>query len=359
MSDISDIALRFRADLLAREERARREMRRAWADVRERLLVEIRDIETSIRRARTRGVEPLNLLARERRLVTLAALVDEQISRFAGTAERLSAAHAEAAATIAAGDARRMIDWATPPGLGADTIRLPADAVEQIVARTASPQFTALFDDVRRTGREVARHIAGELRAGLALGENPRRVARRMREVAGLTGDTSALPLWRAERIARTEAMQAYRDASRATYAANPEVVRGWVWIAALDRRTCGSCIAQHGSEHSADEAMDTHPNCRCVAAPWVRPWREMGFDAAREPDPVEPGGRWLMRQPERTQVAVLGRGKARALRSRRIAVEDLVAERHDPLWGRSTSEASLAAARRNAERRRFLRRAA
>lgn len=359
MSDISRIALRFRAEILARDEDARREMRRAWADVRRRIAREITAIEASVRRARTRGVDPANMLARERRLVVLAALVDEQVARFSDTAQAVTAAHAEAAATIAARDAVRMIDWGTPPGLGVDGIRLPSDAVEQIVARTASPQFRGLFDSVTAAGREMADRMASELRTGLALGENPRRVARRMREVAGLTGDTSALPLWRAERIARTEMMQSYRDASRAVYAANPEVLRGWTWIAALDRRTCGSCIAQHGSEHTADETMDTHPSCRCVAAPLVRPWRELGFDAAREPDPVEPGGRWLLRQSEREQVAVLGRGKARALRSRQIAVEDLVAERHDPLWGRSTSEASLAAARRNAERRRFLRRAA
>lgn len=361
MPDVSTIARRFRESLIAGEDRAYRRMRREWQRVQRAVAAEVAVIERRLVAARAAGVPAermVDLLNRERRLETLAAAVDEQVARFSESARIVAAAHAEAAATIAPVDARAMIGWGAPAEFILDTVRLPVGAVEQLVAQVRSPQFVALFD-MTESGRRLARAMGDELRDGLALGQNPKRIASRMRAVAAATAGHDPLPLSRARTIARTEALRAYRDASVATYAQNTEVVSGWIWVAALDRRTCGSCIAQHGSEHPLDEQMASHPNCRCVPAPLVRPWRELGLAGGREPDPVEAGAHWFARQPERAQVAILGRSKAAAVRSRRIALSDLVQRENRGAWGPSTREASLAQARRNAERRRALQQAA
>lgn len=634
MPDISYIARRRRARLVARDDRVYAELRREWQAVRRAVAAEVDAIAARIRTLRARGLTPAQMRAaldREQRLIRLEALVAERVQAFGEAARSIAAAHAEAAATRAPDDARAMIGWGTPPEITLDTVRLPIEAVQELVSVVRSPQWAELFADrMLADGRSLSAALGDELRDGLALGRNPRRIASAMRRVAAGTDGADPLPLSRARTIARTEAMRAYREASRATYAANDALVSGWVWIAGLDRRTCGSCIAQHGSEHPHDEVMATHPNCfpagvvvsgpapdaatrrwwegdlveihtaggarlpvtpnhplltpdgwvpahlidvgghlirsrngqrmhaaidpdshqvpaliedvcdalrrscamttrsvpaaamdfhgdsfdsdvdvvwadrllwnrteapvsqpareeslsrrdvgllglpggrpgaegiesvllapacsvcgldvapvlfrgsvgshesvglsdppslnarlgqhprdrypgdavsgaellfalagevqtdevvevrrlpfaghvynlqtgenwysangiithncRCVAAPLVRSWRELGFPGPREPEPVASGQRWFAALPEREQVAILGRAKARAVRARAIALADLVERRNSPQWGPSSTEASLVAARRNAERRRALARAA
>lgn len=356
MADISTIARRYRAALIAREDQAVARMRRDWRRVQRTIDREIQAVEARLIQLRAQGIPPEDMRAtldREQRLTQLRALVAAEARRFTPPAMDIAAAHAQAAATIAPNDARAMIAWGTPAEITLDTIRLPVAAVEQISGATRSPQFQALFAGaLDEAGRSIAATVADELVVGLARGENPRRVASRMRAAVRGAG-VDPLPLSRARTIARTEAMRAYRDAAIATYSQNLEVVKGWTWVAALDRRTCGSCIAQHGSEHPLDEEMATHPSCRCVAAPLVRTWRELGFPSVDEPAPVEPGAAWFRRQPESVQLAVLGPSKLAAVRARRIALTDLIERSRSPAWGPSTREGSLAAARANAARRR------
>lgn len=363
MPDVSAIARRFRAELAAGEDRAYRRMRREWRAVQSAIAADIAVIEARIRAARAAGIPNdgiVDLLNRERRLQALADAVAEQVARFTPAARDLAVAHIEAAAAAGPVDARAMMAWGTPPEFTLDTIRLPVGAVEQVVGQVRSPQFVALFDRrMADAGRTLAEALGDELRDGVARGLNPRRIASRMRAVSALSAEHTPLPLSRARMIARTEAMRAYRDASVATYGQNTDVVSGWVWISGLDRRTCGSCIAQHGSEHPLTEQMATHPNCRCVAAPLVKPWRELGVNAGREPDPVPSGARWFASRPPREQEAILGRAKAAAVRSRRVTLTDFVQRDTSPQWGASTREASLAQATRNAERRRALAQAA
>lgn len=169
-----------------------------------------------------------------------------------------------------------------------------------------------------------AEHLEAAILDGLALGYNPRRVAR---DVARATGQSLD---W-ASRWTRTAHMQAYRGAHRESFAANSDVVGSWVWMAHLDGRVCASCVAMHGTEHPIDEQLDDHWNGRCVPLPKVRPV------AGIEPLPLElaDSEAWLRRQSQETQERILGiEGRARWLAGAR-ALRDFSMETDDRVWGR------------------------
>lgn len=346
MPDLYELAARFRAELVLGERRAAGEMVRAYREAYRRLQADLARVQARIAEARRAGQEiSPALLYRERRIQVLETRVVEEIGRFSRSAEQVVRAQAEAAATLGVDQAVRMIDAATPPGIGVDSIRLASDAVEQIVAQTQ--RETALGQLLGRLGSQAAAAVTDELVSGVALGRNPRVIASGMRDALG--GN-----LTRALTISRTEVMRAWRESARETYRRNADVVSGWTWWSALDRRTCASCLAQHGTVHALDEAMATHPRCRCVAIPQPRSWRELGAAGAAEPRPPETGTSWFARQPVSVQRDVLGAAKLAAYRRREIALADLVKRERSPQWGPSTRVAGLRDAREAARRRRL-----
>jgi hypothetical protein len=46
------------------------------------------------------------------------------------------------------------------------------------------------------------------------------------------------------------------------------DLVNAWEWIAEDD--ACDDCPENDGKTFSLDEAMDTHPNCRCSELPII-----------------------------------------------------------------------------------------
>ena len=110
--------------------------------------------------------------------------------------------------------------------------------------------------------------------------------------------------LARAQVIARTETIDAYRAGAKAHHEANSDVLQGWVWLAKLSERTCPSCVVMHGTEHDLNEPgpLD-HQQGRCSRMPLVKPELVPGTPTPK----VESGPEWLARQPEGVQRSVLG----------------------------------------------------
>src|SRR5690606_4098607 len=107
--------------------------------------------------------------------------------------------------------------------------------------------------------------------------------------------------------------------------------------------RTCPVCIAMHGTFHTLDETMDSHPACRCAMIPWTRSWEELGFPGI--PDRrtrVEPGVEWFARQDAATQRRILGPAKYAAYQAGDLELMDLVGVKTHPRWGRTRFERSL-----------------
>jgi hypothetical protein len=86
---------------------------------------------------------------------------------------------------------------------------------------------------------------------------------------------------------------------------------------------------------------------------PKTRSWRELGFGSTPESVQIEPGPALFRRLPADDQRAILGPAKYRAYKAKDITLPDVVATRDSPVWGPSTSEAGLNAAKTNAAIRR------
>jgi SPP1 gp7 family putative phage head morphogenesis protein len=215
-------------------------------------------------------------------------------------------------------------------------------------ARTVelTPTFTRVSDEalaaiVERTTQQVTSRawpladdateaMLRELTRAVPQGLSPRDAASRMvRSVEGRFN--GGLP--RALTIARTEIIDAHRAAAFANQMGNTEVLTGWVWITALDERTCPACVAMHGSVHPLESPGPIgHQNCRCSRMPQTKTWRELGFDVD-EPDPlVISGEEWFLEQPESVQLQIMGAARLQALEDG-VPFDALVQRRSTPGW--------------------------
>jgi hypothetical protein len=220
--------------------------------------------------------------------------------------------------------------------ISANWNRLPAEAVLRLMGFLApgSPLHEAL---IKQLGEAVASGVERALLEGIALGYNPRKVARIIVKELG-QGMTWAL------RTARTAQLWAYREATRAAYVANSDIVGGWIWHAKLDDgRTCISCIVQHGTVHPNTETLNDHHQGRCGMIPVTKTWAELGFPGIPETRvQVPPGREWFDTLSDAEQRRTMGKAKWAAWKAGRINWDDLSAEHDDDVYGTMRVEASL-----------------
>ena len=188
-----------------------------------------------------------------------------------------------------------------PTGLHVSLLRPPTEAVERMVRRSTE-QITARTYALSVEATEVMNRA---LNLGISAGDNPLDVAERIIEQArdGFNGGIA-----RAQVIARTELIDAHRNAAHASHDANRDVLAGWVWWAELGPRTCPSCVMQHGKLHDLDEPgpLDHHQG-RCARVPRTKTWAELGYDVPESRPAIETGLDWFNRQPEGVQRSILG----------------------------------------------------
>jgi Phage Mu protein F like protein len=209
-------------------------------------------------------------------------------------------------------------------------------------------QLDALFAG---WGDDLAAEAQRQMLAAITAGTPPATLGRTLMDTLdGLTRQ-------RAQVIARQESMQAYRNATGARYESS-DVVLGWVWLA-TPGSSCDVCLALHGSEHPADEPMESHVGCRCTQAPIPRSYASILRDAGLSTDElpadvreqpaaaaVETGAAWLARQDADTVRAILGPSRAALVQSGDLRLRDLV--RWQPTTtGRQPVRRPLAALRR------------
>lgn len=227
-----------------------------------------------------------------------------------------------------------------PAGLVIDWNRIDRNAVEALVGMIqADSPLHRLLLSIAEDGAQAAEDA---LVQGMLLGQNPREVAREMRKVLGTT-------LSRALTISRTETLLAHREATRVSYQANSDIVKGWVWQSAADERTCAACWAMHGTEHRLDEILDDHPNGRCGMVPISKSWEEIGkqygIDLSDVPDTnpeIEPGVLLFEKLPVEKQIKILGPAKYAAWKDGQFALSDVVGRARSREWGTHRYEKTL-----------------
>lgn len=178
---------------------------------------------------------------------------------------------------------------------------------------------------------------------GMAVGENPRKVAADMlRRVNGAFEGGRT----RAENIARTEMIDSYRAAAKQAQDANTDVLAGWQWTAALSERTCPSCLSLHGQVFPLEqEGPWDHPSGRCARTPVTKTWRELGFDID-EPARTSPTGvEWFEAQDAATQKSILGPKRYQAWLDGNYPPEQWATLRQNPDWRPSFGVSAVPAA--------------
>lgn len=154
------------------------------------------------------------------------------------------------------------------------------------IVRRSTQRITA---STRPLSADAMNALRRELIRGVAAGSNPNDVARQI--LTRCEGRFNG-GLQRATTIARTEVLDAHRDATLASRLANTDVLAGWRWHAQLSTRTCPACWAQDGILHPVDEPGPIDHQCgRCDALPETKSWADLGL-AGDEPRSIKPDAR-------------------------------------------------------------------
>lgn len=259
-------------------------------------------------------------LARYRALI---AQVQTELRRYAAFAGTEMGTAAGAAIGQAGRDARALVAAANP-GIAGRFDVLPNDAIRSLLG-FLDPDGP-LFDRLEKLAPFTASKVADTILEKVALGLNPR-------QWAGAIADQLGGSLTDALRMARTVQLYSYRESSRANYAANADVVRGWYWMAELDPDTCLSCVAQHGSLHDVDEVLNDHHNGRCAMLPAV-----VGADSPL----TQSGQEWFDGLPVGQQADMMGAERHDAYRAGQFEFSALSGTRVDPVYGEMRVEESL-----------------
>lgn len=330
---------RFRKRMLRGEKAAVRDITDAYTAAEKRILGKLEALNQRIAAAAEEGqtITPA-WIEQQRRYFELLEQIENEFTRLGAEGEGRIAAAQSQMVSLAEVDAQQLATRAAgvaPPGVEITWNRLPTQAVENLVgyAGDGSP-LRELFEAIGPRASQAVREV---LASGIAAGENPREIARGVKAALGV-------PKARAENIARTEVLRAYRETARQSYQANRDLVTGWVWHAALSGETCPGCWAMHGTRHSVDAKLDDHPQGRCVAVPITRSWAEItGDDTIPDTRPqVVPGVEVFAGLPESEQKRIVGPEAFRLMQQGRIRLQDMVHQSSDPRWGTMRRASSL-----------------
>lgn len=273
------------------------------------------------------GIGTIRRLERAQRAA--AAAHAEILGLVNGSAARITNAAGEVV------DVTRLLDARTIAS------QLPGDTA-QLTARFDRVNPQALASIVERTTQQITSRawpladdateaMLRTLTQAVPQGLSPRDAARRM--VRAVEGRFNG-GLTRALTIARTEIVDASRNAAVLNQQANSDTLAGWIWLAELGSRTCPACVAMHGSFHTLDEwGPEGHQNCRCSRAPQTKTWRELGFDMDEPAPTVRSGADWFAGQPEGVQLQIMGPARLDALNSGAITFDDLTMRRSTAGW--------------------------
>lgn len=217
---------------------------------------------------------------------------------------------------------------------------VPAWSAATGVAFTAAQVRAAVQPLAGETFANVQRLIVRGVPQG-----DPRTMTR---QVAGLARASFEGGAARAATIARTEVLDAHRQASHAFRVANLQAATGWVWVSTLSRTSCSACWAMHGTVYpgAAEVGPLGHASCRCVALTL-----RFGDDIGALPD----ARARFDALPEADQVAILGPGRHALLRVGAIEWGELATRRDGRGWRPSYGPRPLSDLQRLAATRRTI----
>lgn len=337
-----------RKKLLKADEVALERLALSYQDHASKVMSLLSQVTGQIEAALDRGEVPHpNWLWRQQRWQALLVQINNEMQTFGRDATTLLIDHQKTVGVMGLDDSAQRLSAVGP---GVSFQQLPREAIDMLVAQlqTRAPAGALLHSIAQTTvdgvAAEIRESMVREITTGMAIGRNPRDIAKRIYNSVG--NQVEDLSYRRAETIVRTESMRTYRAAQTANYRANADVVEGWCWVAALNVFTCPACLAKHLSFHPLSEDMHSHPGCRCTAMPMVSddvpdlPTGEVWLrDQITTPE-GEKRVRKLMKSPERFEM----------WRDGKVSLTDLGTTVPNRIWGASEQVTPLYKLRRVAE---------
>lgn len=312
MADVITEAKRLRAQVLKRDAAEIKRVIAQYKTLYDRLKGDIVALQAAIDKNPGMTAAQLKRLSDYKRLLSdIQREMDDYSAWLRGEVRAIG----NAAVTNGIKDARALL-VAQDPRILAVYRSLPAAQVEMLMG-FLSPSGE-LYKRLSGMGDYFRQRIADALIEGMARGLNPKTIA------ADIVRRELGMGLTDAMRTARTVQLWAYREASRASYIANGDVVEGWVWMAELDDSTCPACIAMNGTIHSNDEPLDGHFNCRCTPVPLV-----VGAESG-----IKSGEDWFAGLSEDKQREILGAGRYEAWKDGKFEFSALAGQREDDVYG-------------------------
>lgn len=226
----------------------------------------------------------------------------------------------------------------TLPDFGPETWGTLNKAAYEKAVGYLNQQGAPLRDLIQQLGTDTLHAVQTEWAKGMALGYNPNKIARNIKNA------TANIALGRAKTIARTEFHRAYRQ-TKAEQIDASDVTAGWVWKANLDSGTCGLCVAMGGSVHPKGDVLDSHPNCRCSMVPLTKTWDELGFPGVPGDRPAAlntpSGPMWIANQGPAAIQRAFGKARGQDFIDRLAAgqhptsiARSYVGQTSNPTWG-------------------------
>lgn len=320
--DVYEAIARQRRLLMAGEDKAVRRMLGAYAVALKGIEGKLAAVEKMIAQAQAAG-DPVSpaWLYQQARWKTLAATIEKEIGQFAAQAAQTVTAQQASSATAGTKSASEL---AALSGVTSGFIALPKEALADMVG--ALTDESPVVDLFKAMGGDAVSFARETFAAGVAAGENPRKIAQTLRKgIKGLSSDRAVL-------IARTESIRAYTTAQQRNYEANSDVVLGSRISSARDGRTCPLCWARDGTVIPHGQPFARHPGCRCALAPVTK-----YLDTSRGT-----GEEAFAKLPEATRRKILGPSRHALHQAGTITLLDLVEETDHPRWGRGVRGRNL-----------------
>jgi len=308
MPTATELAIAFKKAIDRRDAAALMRLAKTYHELYKRLLPKMDSLILAMSKLDEPTTGQVYRLAQYRSLLNS---VEEELTKYAGYVEIEIQTETRAAADLALKQTQAYL-----AGFGLSMPqRIPTEALMNMLGYLT--EGSPMWKRLSLYSKEHTARLADALTEGMAFGYNPTKVAKTFERIMG-GGLTDAM------RMTRTSIMYAHREASRAQFIANEDVVDGWTWWSSKDASTCLACLSQHGKVFPNTERLNGHYNCRCVAIPHVKIWSE----------PEQTGEEWFSTLSEAQQKEMMGARTWDAWKSGAFKFDDFATHRHDDVYG-------------------------
>jgi len=332
MPNVLETATRTRNELLRAENATTTRLIRSYEQMYSRLQNAVTALESDIALLASSGRLTPYRVTNLTRYGALLNQIEDEISKYGGIVDNENRLATSATIDRALSHSRLLTSsYFSNPSIiqafNATWDSLPKDAIESLLGFLAPDSELTL--NLNTLGQSASRVFQDKLMEGIAFGYNPNKVTSAINNALGQPLD------WVLSTV-RTTQLYAYRDASRANYLNNSEIVSGWKWYASLDGRCCMSCYNQHGRLFTLEQALNDHHQGRCTQIP-ILPDKY----GITQPD-IEAGESQFNSLPETEQITRMGKAMHAAWKKNEFQFSELSQPYQNNVYGEMIKEASL-----------------